>query len=180
MLLVFETVMFVLGCVVSIALRHRASTLLRLTVAGALVLGVVLVLIVVTGSPRYRQRVRADWAPLDQQSTATAHSRLAHGSLLIVALIVPIFVAASFVNRRRPWRRAAHLSVVFLVGAAWMMAEFTGYLSPKVVSVSPPAEDAATILRFVLLHVFVLPGAIASLLCVLAWRNLQLARRITA
>ena len=180
MLPVLETIMFVLGCIVSIALRQRASTLLRLTVAGAVALVVVLALIAVTGWSPYRERVRADWAPLDQQPTATAHSRLAHGSLSIVALIVPIFVAASFVNQRRPWRGATHLSVVFLVGAAWMMAEFTGYLSPHALSSSPPAEGAATILRFVLLHVFVLPGATASLLCVLAWRNLQLARRITA
>lgn len=180
MLLVFEIAMFVVGCIVSITLRHRASTLLRLTVVGAIALVLVLALIAVTGWPLYRQRVRADWAPLDQQPTATAHNRLAHSSLPIVALVLPIFIAASFVKHRRPWRRAAHLSVVFLVGAAWMMAEFTGYLSPPAISHSPPAESAATTLRFVLLHVLAFPGSIAWLLCVLAWRNLQLERRSAA
>lgn len=139
-----------------------------------------LALITITGWHRYRQRIRADWAPLDPQVTATVHNRFAHSSLPIVALILPIFVAASFVKHRRPWHRATHFSVVFLVGGAWMMAEFTGYLSPPANSQSSLAQGAATTLRFVLLHVLVLPGSIASLLCVLAWRNLQLARRSAA
>lgn len=178
--LVFEIAMFVVGCIVSITLRQRASTLLRLTVVGAIALVLVLALIAVTGWPLYRQGVRADWAPLDQQPNTIAHNRLAHSSLPIVALVLPIFGSASFVKHRRPWRRAAHLAVVFLVGVAWMMAEFTGYLSPPAISQSPLTEGAATTLRFVLLHVLGLPGAIASLLCVLAWRNLQLARRSAA
>jgi hypothetical protein len=61
-----------------------------------------------------------------------------------------------------------------------MMAGFTGYLSPQVLPGSPRVEAAATILRFVLLHVFLMPAATASLLCIIAWRNLRLVRRIAA
>lgn len=77
-----------------------------------------------------------------------------------------------------PWRRTVHLLVALGITGLWMVAGWSGYLLPRDIPREGTAEEAAALLRFVLLHML-FPGVVlTALLAIVAWRHVRMARRI--
>jgi hypothetical protein len=145
------------GAFVAISLRRERGTLLRLAFAAALFLLATIVILGACGWPLFRPRVCGLHGP---PALDAIHRLLGHLTVVAAAAIAPLFAAAAW-QHARWWRKAAHLFASALMLLLTFVAGFSGYILPN-----GPRPPAASVLRFAVLHMMLIPALLAIVLLI--------------
>ena len=165
--------LLLIGTLMAARLRRDRESLLRATGIVMLLLAAVVLVLALTGLPLFRVRVRgvpsgivgAEWLQ-------EVHYIIGRQSLLTLGLFGPMFVVAALAHRRG-WRRVAHASAAIALVLLWAFVTFAGYLLPAHLPHPIPRKLVSTVLRFAVLHVFLIPTLVFALLVVAGLRHLR-------
>jgi hypothetical protein len=161
------------GFVVAVSLRREPAVLRRISGFALLGFAATLIFLGLTGWPIFRARIRHVPMPgLNLDALTELHAATGHLSVAAMSFFVPILIAAAF-YRKGAVRRAVHVVVAFIISLLWLGADMTGYMLPRHLPDSDSDVILRTTLRFVVLHMLVLPFVLIALTLFIAWRHLR-------
>jgi hypothetical protein len=166
----------VIGVLVCLYVWRDRARVLQLAGMVMFLLATLIVVFCITGWPLFTTHVRGSVAvgiPLDQLQII--HRMIGSQSVLAVNLFGPVFVAAALCHPRG-WRRGAHLLAAGSLVALWIVANITGYILPKGLTHPIPRNLASSVLRFVCLHIIVLPVLTGTGLVIIGYRHLRYSK----
>lgn len=162
-----------IGIVIAVRLRRDRARLLRLAGIVMLSLAAVILALAVTGWPMFRARVGGlDAGIVAVEQLRPVHRTIGRQSLLAVTLFAPVFVAAALCHARG-WRRNAHLCAAVALVLLWVFGTIAGYILPRDLRYPIPRELVPSVLRFAVLHVFLIPAFLCSVLLLIGYRHLR-------
>src|SRR2546423_10480764 len=168
-----------IGIVIAVRLRRDRVGLLRLAGIVMLLLAAVILALAVTGWPIFRARVRGlDAGIVSVGQLRPVHNMIGRQSLLAVTLFAPVFVAAALCHARG-WRRNVHLCAAVALVALWVFGTIAGYILPRDLRYPIPRELVPGVLRFAVLHVFLIPASLCSVLVLVGYRHLRYGSGLT-
>jgi len=161
------------GALVAARLRHDRTALLSVAGIASSALAATIPILATLGWPAFQSRVRhATVAATTVDALTTMHRSLAQAMLTAMLFLTPILAAAAFCHAT-PRRRAVHLLVALAIPLFCLLATVTGYILPRHLPDPIPLDPGPRVLRFVFLHILLLPVILGTLAAVAGWRHLR-------